>query len=243
MSFGKTLASILLMFSAVSFGGSTLNAQSSARGTGLIVAVTGVADAGGMFTGALIVQRFAPQANSVVAVGTVTGTLTAGGTVRNLVTQVALPLDTNASRARLNTDSALAQSSCDVLHVELGSASINVLGSTLGLNPIAFDIASTAQAGAASTTVSTTAATNAGTSTTSDQAGTGATAASGTTTQPSGTTQAPGVVAAAPQKTATQTPLGSLLCSVDGFRDVSRPSQLVQQLNGILAALGTTEGS
>ena len=39
------------------------------------------------------------------------------------------------------------------------------------------------------------------------------------------------------------TPLGSLLCSVDRFRDVSNPARLAQQLNGILAALGTTEGS
>jgi hypothetical protein len=31
--------------------------------------------------------------------------------------------------------------------------------------------------------------------------------------------------------------LGSLLCAVDGFKNVGNPAQLVQQLNGILTAL------
>lgn len=35
----------------------------------------------------------------------------------------------------LNTVAALAQSSCDALHVELAATSMNVLGSTVGLNP------------------------------------------------------------------------------------------------------------
>ena len=80
------------------------------------------------------------QDNGIAAVGTVSGSLTASGTVRNIVMQVTLPLDIEASRARVNTDAALAQSSCDALHVELGGASVNVLGSTMGLNPVAFDI-------------------------------------------------------------------------------------------------------
>jgi len=239
MSFRRVLASILLALAAVSIGGANLAAQLPSRGTSLLVPITGVADQGGLFGGALLIERFAPQANAVVAVGTVTGALTTTGTVRNLVMQVELPLDIEASRARLNTDAALAQASCDVLHVELGSASINVLGTTIGLNPVAFDIASTLQVGSVPAPVS-------------PDAPPAATAPSGTvtpsvstnTTQPAARAQSrPGPAATAPQQTPAQAPLSSALCSVDRFRNVSNPAQLVQQLNGILTALGTTQGS
>ena len=80
-------------------------------GPSLLVPITGVADAGGMFNGALFIERFAQQASGVAAVGTVTGALTEAGTVRNLVMQVTLPLDFDAIRARLDTDAALAQAS------------------------------------------------------------------------------------------------------------------------------------
>jgi hypothetical protein len=248
MSFRRALASTLLALAAVSIGGSHLAAQlpsAPSRGTSLIVAITGVADLGGLFSGALLVERFAPQANAVVAVGTVTGTLTTNGTIRNLVMQVALPLDIDASRARLDTDAALAQASCDVLHVELGSASINVLGTTIGLNPVAFDIASTLQTGGVPAAVSTAAApTETATQTSAAQSGTVTRSPSTNTTQPAVVAQSrPGPATTAPQQTAAQTPLGSLLCSVDRFREVSSHAQLAQQLNTILMALGRTEGS
>jgi hypothetical protein len=140
--FYSSLASPLVAFS---ISGSQVTAQGTSRGTSLLVPINGVADTRGMFTGALLIGRFAQQASNVAAVGTVTGTLIEAGTVRNLVMQVTLPVDFDAIRARLNTDAALAQASCDVLHMELGSASMNVLGSTIGLNPVAFDITSTLQ--------------------------------------------------------------------------------------------------
>src|SRR5262249_53274291 len=118
-------------------------------GVGVIVPVTGVADLGGLFSGALLIQSFAAQGNSIVTTGVVTGALTANGVVRNLVIQITLPLDVAASRAALNTDAALAQSSCAVLHVELQGTSVSVLGSTVGLNRVAFDIASTVQSSGA----------------------------------------------------------------------------------------------
>ncbi len=149
MLFRRDLAPMLFALSVIAIGGgSTPAAQPSAGGTNLVVPITGVADAGGTFRGTMLIEQFAAQANGVAAVGTVTGALTANGTARNLVMPVTLPLDIAASRARLSTDPALAQGSCDVLHVELGAASINVLGFTIGLTPAAFDIASAIQAGA-----------------------------------------------------------------------------------------------
>jgi hypothetical protein len=243
MSFRRVLASIPLALAAISIGGSNLAAQLPSGGTSLLVPITGVADAGGMFGGALLIERFVPQANGIAAVGTVTGALTENGTVRNLVMQVTLPLDIAASRARLNTDAALAQASCDVLHVELGGTSINVLGSTMGLNPVAFDIASALQAGGAPK-AGTTASTAAPTAATAAQSGTVTASPSTNTTQPGMVASStPGTATATPPQTAAPTSLGSLLCSVDRFRDVSSPAKLAQQLNAILTALGTTQGS
>jgi hypothetical protein len=246
MSFRHITASTLLALTAVSIGGSTLSAQLSSRGTSLLVPIAGVADQAGTFTGALLVEQFASQSNGVAALGTITGTLTVNGTIRNIVMQVTLPLDVEASRARLSTDPALSQASCDALHMELGGTSVNVLGFTIGLNPVAFDIASALQAGSPSTPTpaaapSTTSAAQPGTVTPSVSTNTtqpGAAAPS----SPGDATGTPGVAPQAPrQPAAPQGALGSALCSVDHFKDVSSPTKLAQQLNGILTALGGTQ--
>jgi hypothetical protein len=248
MSFGRSHASILLIVYAVLVGGasphgqsSSLPAQPSNGGVGVIVPVTGVADLGSLFSGALLIQNFAAQGNNIVATGVVTGALTGNGTFRNLVMQVNVPLDVAASRAGLSTDAALAQSSCDVLHVELGGTSVNVLGFTVGLNPVAFDIASTPRDPGASSPVQPPAPAPTG----SAQPGTVTPSLSANATQPMNQ-QAPPTTAAAPNTpptAASQTPLAARLCSVNGFRDASNPGQLAQQLNGILAVLAGKQGS
>jgi hypothetical protein len=240
----RALASIVLVLCAITVGGgSTLTAQLPTDssnpptgatnlptgGTNLFVPISGVADLGGTFRGTMLISQFTPAANGVGAIGTVTGALTANGTVRNLVMQVVLPVDIAASRARTSTDAALAKASCDVLHVELGAASINVLGSTMGLKPVAFDIVSALQAGTAPAAVST-----------AVQSATVTPSPSANTTQPPTTSSAPGLVPRATTPPPAQMSLGSLLCSVDRFRNVGSPAQLAQQLNAILTALGTT---
>jgi hypothetical protein len=114
-----------------------------------------------------------------------------------------------------------------VLHVELGSGSVNVLGFTIGLKPVAFDIASTLPAGTTPASIS--AAAQPVVTAAAAQPGTVTASSSTNTTQPA--------------TTAAQTPLSSLLCSVDGFRNVSNVTQLAQQLSAILTALGTPQGS
>jgi hypothetical protein len=227
MSSRQILASILLTLSAVSLGESRLAAQSSTSGNSLLVPVTGASDLGGMFSGAFIVQHFAQQGSSIVATGTVTGALVINGVVRNLVIQTALPLDLSASRARLNTDAALAKASCDVLHVEFGATTISVLSTTLGFNSVAFDLT----------------ATQPGAMTSLSSPGTVTPLVSGNTTQAGSST--PGTVPQTPTPTApTQAQLRPLLCAVDGFKNVNDPALLVQQLNAILAALAApTTGS
>jgi hypothetical protein len=237
MSFRRILVPTLLAFAAVAAaGGAHLAAQLPPPVSNLPVPITGVADLGGTFRGTMLIERFVPVGSGIAAVGTVTGALSANGAVRNVVVQATMPLDVAASRARLNTDPALAQASCDVLHVELDGISINVLGSTVGLAPVAFDIASAIQAGgtSAGTTTSSSSATPAGTVTGS---------VSANTTQPGVVPPTTGSATTTAQQPASQTSLGSLLCSVDRFRDVSNPAQLAQQLNAILTALGTPQAS
>jgi len=252
MLFGRSYVSIFSIFLivvAVLVGGSNLHGQSSSPpaqpsngSVGLIVPVTGVADLGSFFTGALLIQSFAAQGSSIVTTGIVTGALTGNGTFRNIVMQVMLPLDVNASRAGLNTDAALAQSSCDVLHVELGGTSVNVLGSTVGLNPVSFDIASPIQSSASSPVAppppaaATRVTQPAAAATASAQPGTVTPSTSANATQPP-ITQPSTPAPTAPTGAASQTPLASRLCSVNGFRDVSNPAQLATQLNGILTTL------
>jgi hypothetical protein len=237
MSSRRILVPTLLAFAAVAgAGGARLAAQLPPPASNLPVPITGVADLGGTFRGTMLIERFVPAGSGIAAVGTVTGALSANGAVRNVVVQATMPLDVAASRARLNTDPALAQASCDVLHVELDGISINVLGSTVGLAPVAFDIASAIQAGGTSavSTTSSSPATPAGTVTGS---------VSANTTQPGVVPPTTGSATTTAQQPASQTSLGSLLCSVDRFRDVSNPAQLAQQLNAILTALGTPQAS
>jgi len=262
MSFGRLHALIVVIVLALFVGSSSLHGQSSNLptqpsngGLGLIVPVTGVADLGSSFSGALLIQSFAVQGNNIVTTGIVTGALTGNGTFRNLVLQVTLPLDVTASRAGLNTDAALAQSSCDVLHVVLGATSVNVLGSTVGLNAVAFDVAATSPS---STSVSTAPTTTAFTQSATVTATPSATATqvpinqppqpntptqATVSTQPTASAQ---TTAQTPQSTtssASPSPLASQLCAVNGFRDVSNPVQLAQRLNAILAILGSRQGA
>jgi hypothetical protein len=224
----RVLTLALLALGALGAARGDLAAQEQQNRAGtMLVPITGVADAGGQFNGTWLIRRFEAQGNTVVAIGTVSGALSdASGVTRNLVTQVTLPLDINASVARLNSDFTIAQASCEALHLEFGASAINVLGSTIGFDAVAADIVGAVQPGAA------------------------ATGAASATAQPDalppaaqppvGATAQPGqITAVQPRATGSQAAagqLGTLLCSAD-LRS-QRGAQLARLLNQILAALG-----
>jgi hypothetical protein len=90
--------------------------------------------AGGAFTGAFQLQRFARQDGGVVAVGLLTGTVTtAAGVVTSIVRSVSLPV-------------AVGETTCEILHLDLGPLSLDLLGLQIDLSRVVLDI--TAQAGA-----------------------------------------------------------------------------------------------
>ena len=131
----RLLTVVLLML--VTLVSIPMAAQAAKGGSALTVPVTGATDAGGRFVGSLDIQRFATQGNQLVAVGTLTGTLTnADGTVvGNLVRTVALPVAP-----------AAIQAACDILHLELGPLDLDLLGLVVHLDRVVLDI--TAQPGA-----------------------------------------------------------------------------------------------
>jgi hypothetical protein len=89
---------------------------------------------GSTFNGTFTLQRFVTQNGQLTAVGLVSGTLTAAN---GLVTSV---LQTVSGPA------AVADAACDILHLDLGPLSLDVLGLKVDLSRVVLDI--TAQPGA-----------------------------------------------------------------------------------------------
>ena len=92
----------------------------------LSVPVVGKSSAG-TFTGTFDIQKFAVTDGVVQAVGTVSGTLTTATETVSVVKTVA-------------TGFTIVQSSCDILRLDLGPISLNVLGLQVDLSRVILDI-------------------------------------------------------------------------------------------------------
>ena len=130
----KTLRLTVLLaavLSATLVAGTATAARPSA-GANVTVPVTTV-DPSGTFEGIFAITDFIVQNGQVVAVGTLTGTLTdATGAVTDIVVDVLLPLlDVTGT--------------CQVLHLELGPLDLDLLGVVVHLDKVVLDI--TAEAG------------------------------------------------------------------------------------------------
>jgi len=109
-------------------------APAQAKKQAVSVPVVGSVLGGGTFNGALNITSFAVQNGQVVALGTLSGVATnAAGAATSILTAVTIPV-------------SVAQATCDILHLDLGPLSLNVLGLQVDLSRIVLDI--TAQAGA-----------------------------------------------------------------------------------------------
>jgi hypothetical protein len=83
----------------------------------------------GTFAGTFDVQRFAVQGGQLVAVGSLTGTLTdsLGNVVGTVTRNIALPVN-------------IAQAACEILDLELGPLDLNLLGLVVHLDRINLEI-------------------------------------------------------------------------------------------------------
>jgi hypothetical protein len=100
----------------------------------LSLPVTGTGAGGNTFAGTFQLQRFATQDGAVVASGLLTGTVTtAAGVTTTVARAITLPV-------------VIGETTCDILHLDLGPLDLNLLGLQIDLSRIVLDI--TAQAGA-----------------------------------------------------------------------------------------------
>ena len=91
---------------------------------------------GGTFAGTFTLQRFVNQAGALTAVGILTGTLTntTTGVVTSIVRTIALP-------------AAVGEATCEILHLDLGPLSLNLLGLQIDLSRVVLDITAVPGAG------------------------------------------------------------------------------------------------
>lgn len=133
----KRIAAALLVLTMSAVTAAPLTAaaaqQTSPSTPSLTVPIAG-SGTGGTFNGAFQLQRFVNQNGAVMATGLLTGTVTtAAGAVTSIVQTVALPV-------------AITDPSCQILHLDLGPLSLDLLGLQIDLSRIVLDI--TAQTGA-----------------------------------------------------------------------------------------------
>jgi len=127
------LATLLAFTSALMAPAVSLAAAAAAPTSTITVPVTG-SGGGNTFAGTFRLQKFAADNGQVSAIGILSGTVTtAAGVVTSVVKTVSLPV-------------AVAESTCDILHLDLGPLSLNLLGLQIDLSRVVLDI--TAQAGA-----------------------------------------------------------------------------------------------
>jgi hypothetical protein len=132
MKKSKSTAVALILAMMTLLVGATQSTPVSAA-SAISIPITG-SGSGAVFKGNFNLQKFAVKNGQVVAIGTIVGTLTdALGVVTNVLQNIALPVH-------------VGQTTCDILHLDLGPLSIDLLGLQIDLSRIVLDI--TAQAGA-----------------------------------------------------------------------------------------------
>src|SRR5690349_1333227 len=129
------VATMLAFATAMIAPVATVSAQQTAAPTAptLTIPIVGTGGAG-TFNGTFTLQRFVAQNGQLNALGIVSGTLTAAnGVVTSVLQTVSFPV-------------AAVTGTCDILHLDLGPLSLNILGLQVDLSRVVLDI--TAQSGA-----------------------------------------------------------------------------------------------
>jgi hypothetical protein len=103
-------------------------------GSGTQLPVVGAVTGGGAFAGTLTLTNFAAQNGALVAVGTLTGTLTnAAGQTTTVLQTISAPV-------------SAVTGTCSILHLDIGPIALDLLGLKVDLSRIILDI--TAETGA-----------------------------------------------------------------------------------------------
>ncbi len=130
-----SLAMLLALLGAFVLAPLTTHAAPPAQTTSPLtrIPITGTVPGISSFVGSLDITRFAVQNGQLVAIGTLTGTLT------NLI------MGTTQAVSQTLTFPVTASGSCPILHLVLGPLDLNLLGLQVHLDRVVLDI--TAQSG------------------------------------------------------------------------------------------------
>jgi AraC-like DNA-binding protein len=127
------LATLLLFLSLAIAPGLAAAQTSQQKSAPLSIPITGTGS-GGTFAGTFQLQKFAADQGQLVATGLLSGIVTAAdGTVTSVLRTVSLP-------------AAVGNTTCQILHLDLGPLNLDLLGLQIDLSRIVLDI--TAQSGA-----------------------------------------------------------------------------------------------
>jgi hypothetical protein len=130
----SAFVAVLATAAALAVPAATSAATTAPAAGAAAIPITGTVANGGSFVGTFNLQRFAAQNGQLVAVGTLSGTLTdAAGNVLGTVSNVVTTLQVTAN------------GTCQILHLVLGPLDLNLLGLQVHLNQVVLDI--TAQSG------------------------------------------------------------------------------------------------
>jgi len=127
------IATLLLFASVLAVPGLAAAQSSQPKGNALTIPITG-SGSGGTFAGTFQLQKFATGQGGVVATGLLSGIVTAAdGTTTSVLRTISLP-------------AVVGNTTCQILHLDLGPLSLNLLGLNIDLSRVVLDI--TAESGA-----------------------------------------------------------------------------------------------
>jgi hypothetical protein len=148
--FGSVTAAII---AALVLGANAVAAHGPGAGTSPVSAipVSGIFDDGngpGTFSGTVDISRFDGRAGRLVAIGTLDGTLTNALGVTTTVADrlVSLPVtnvrvaSSAGSSASAPVTSQQAAQACQIVHLDFGGITLDVLGVAVTLSPISLDL-------------------------------------------------------------------------------------------------------
>jgi len=121
-----TLATIFVFLTALTAPPAI--SVATAQGQGQPAPVLSIPVSAANFVGTFNLSRFAVVGGVVNAVGTLVGTLTTPTGPVSIVRNLSIPLQTPPT------------ASCEILHLELGPISLNLLGLVVNLNQVVLDI-------------------------------------------------------------------------------------------------------
>jgi len=149
LAFALIAAAVVAPASAAAADKDNNNTPTTIPIVGTVRLAGGPTGTGTPFNGTFNLTRFANQNGALVAIGTVTGTLTdpQTGKTSSFLQTVAMPVAVNPATATTAagitaapTPAAVAAAVCSILHLDLGPLTLNVLGLQIDLSEVVLDI-------------------------------------------------------------------------------------------------------